>query len=71
MARSNGSNGGGSSGSSARSYVRPHTMAEALDLSPQTVRRMIADGDIRGVKIRGRWRVSRAEWARFLDGLEK
>lgn len=55
-----------------RTDERPLTVAEAADylqLSEETIRRMLREGRLRGVQPAGRrggWRVSRAELERFL-----
>lgn len=46
-----------------------YTVAEAakfLAVSEETVRRMIADGELSGVKVRGSWRIKRESLEKYL-----
>jgi excisionase family DNA binding protein len=48
-------------------YLRAREIAERVNLSVRTVRRCIADGSLRSVKVRGARLVSEADLNRFLN----
>jgi len=45
----------------ATSTFRVEEVAALLDVSERTVRRRLRDGALPGVKVEGRWRISRAD----------
>lgn len=46
---------------------RVDDVAEMLDVTPDTVRRWIANGQLRGVRVGGQWRVPASAVDKFLD----
>ena len=49
-------------------YLTVREVAEALGVSNKTVYRMIADGQLKAVRIRNAWRISAEELERKTDG---
>ncbi len=42
-------------------------VARILRISVQTVRRMIDEGELRAIKIRGQWRIKREDLQNYID----
>jgi excisionase family DNA binding protein len=47
-------------------YLTTTEVAQALRVAPQTVRRLVATGEIAAVRIGRQWRISPDDLARFL-----
>ncbi len=52
-------------------YLTPEEVAEKLKLHPDTVKRLLRQGKIPGVKIEGSWRISISELNAYLDQQRK
>ena len=52
-------------------FLTPEELAEALRVSPETVRRWLRTGEVRGQRAGKQWRVPWEEGARLVGGEEK
>jgi putative molybdopterin biosynthesis protein len=48
-------------------WYTPDQVAERLQVSAFTVRRLLRDGDLRGVRIRGQWRIGEKDIEAFIE----
>lgn len=51
--------------------LTPPQVGERLQISENLVRDMLARGDLHGVKVNGRWRVSQSELRRYAEGVAR
>src|SRR5258708_34422370 len=49
------------------SWLSPQAIAKKLDITPETVINWLKDGDLRGYKFAGLWRIEPGDYRTFLD----
>jgi hypothetical protein len=49
------------------SWLSPQAIAKKLDITPETVINWLKDGDLKGYKFAGLWRVEPGDYRKFLD----
>ena len=62
-------NGGMTSNKTSQleTVLTPSEVAENLKLSEKTVMRLLRDGDLKGKKLGGSWRITASEYNRFVS----
>ena len=53
--------------SQLETVLTPLEVAENLKLSEKTVMRLLRDGDLKGTKLGGSWRITASEYNRFVS----
>lgn len=53
-----------------REYLTTEEIAEILKVTTKTVRNWLQNGDLRGIRLKGSWRVPKSEFERFLKEKE-
>lgn len=48
-------------------FFTPEQIAETLQISPDTVMRLLREKELKGIKIRGQWRIKESALEKFLE----
>lgn len=53
-----------------REYLTTEEIAEMLKVTTKTVRNWLQSGELRGIRLKGSWRIPKSEFERFLKQRE-